>query len=66
MRTERLAAGIAPSKREARQLIQNGSIQINGDKVTEADFALQKKDALNQEISIIKKGKKNYYILKVV
>ncbi len=58
-----VAAGIAPSKREARQLIQNGSIQINGDKVTEADFALQKKDALNQEISIIKKGKKNYFVL---
>lgn len=54
--------GACKSKREARDLINQGSIQVNGDKQTSLETTLNKESAYNQEFSIIKKGKKNYFI----
>ncbi len=56
-------AGISKSKRDARQLIQQGSVQVNGEKTTSLDTVLFKKDAVNEEFTILKKGKKNYTVL---
>lgn len=53
-------AKIAVSKREARELIQNGSISINGEKQTDLEFVLRKEDALYHQVAVIKKGKKTY------
>lgn len=43
--------------------MQQGSISINGSKITAVDAVLAKNDAVNQEFSILKKGKKNYFVL---
>ena len=56
-------AGIATSKRDARQLIDQGSIQVNGEKVTDGEFTITKDNAIDKEFSIIKKGKRNYFVL---
>lgn len=53
---------ICQSKREARELILAGSIQVNGVKITDIDAKMLSDDAFNKEFSIIKKGKKNYFI----
>ena len=53
--------GACKSNREARDLINGNSISVNGDKVTDINFVLNKEDAFNQELTIIKKGKKFYY-----
>ena len=53
--------GACKSNREARDLISGNSISINGNKVTDINFALNKSDAFNNELTIIKKGKKFYY-----
>lgn len=53
---------ISKSKGDARKLIQQGSVQVNGEKVTSLDATLVKAEAFDNEFSIIKKGKKNYYI----
>lgn len=58
-----VAADISKSKSNARQLIQQGSISINGIKITELDGTLEKEEAIDQSFMIIKKGKKNYYIV---
>ena len=58
-----IAAKIASSKREARELINNNSIMINGDKVNDPAFKIKKADAFDQEFTIIKKGKKNYFVI---
>lgn len=58
-----IAAEIATSKRDARQLIEQGSIQVNGEKITDTTTVLAKKDAVDQEFSIIKKGKRNYFVV---
>jgi tyrosyl-tRNA synthetase len=51
-----VAAGLAPSKSEARRLIQGGGISIDDVKVTDANMTLD----LSKDI-IIKKGKKIYH-----
>lgn len=56
-------AEIAKSKSNARQLIQQGSISVNGIKVNALDGTLEKEDAIDRNFMIIKKGKKNYYIV---
>lgn len=56
-------AGVSKSKGDARKLIQQGSIQVNGSKVDSIDAVLCKKDAYDNEFSIIKKGKKNYIVV---
>ena len=57
-----VAAGVSKSKRDARHLIQQGSIQVNGKKTTDLAAALNRSDAVDNSFSILKKGKKNYYI----
>ena len=57
--------GIATSKREAREFIKNNSISINGDKCNDLEKILTTADTLDGETAIIRKGKKNYFILKI-
>ena len=53
--------GACKSNREARDLINGSSIMVNGEKVKDINFTLNKADAFNSEMTIIKKGKKFYY-----
>ena len=57
-----IANNITDSKRVARELITNNSIMINGDKINDLEFIVKKSDAFNNEFTIIKKGKKNYFV----
>lgn len=56
-------AGIASSKREAREWIKQGSIQINGDKIVDAEAVISSVGALSGRLSLVKRGKKNYYVI---
>ena len=53
--------GACKSNREARDLINGSSIMVNGNKVTDINYTLNKSDAFNNEMTIIKKGKKFWY-----
>lgn len=55
---------LAVSRREARELIENGSISVNGDKVTSLETVLSKDNALHQHLHVLRKGKKNYFVMK--
>lgn len=54
---------ICNSKRIARELIIQGSIIINGEKIIDSNFLLSKKNAINNQITVIKKGKRHYFIV---
>lgn len=58
-------ANIASSKREAREWISAGSIQINGEKVTDFEFVVSKDKAIVDNNVIVKRGKRNYYVIKL-
>lgn len=53
---------ICSSKREAREFINAGSITINGDKITDLDYVITKKDAIENKVVIVRRGKKKYYL----
>ena len=53
---------IASSKREAREFINAGSIMINGDKIIDVDYKVTKDCAIDNEILVIRRGKKKYYL----
>ena len=55
-------AKVFSSKREARELISGNALSLNNKKVTDLEYVINKNDAIEGEIFLIRKGKKNYYI----
>ena len=51
------------SKREAREFIKNGAVSINGEKQTNNMKILTRTDALYNKYFIVRRGKKNYYLV---
>ena len=54
----------ASSKREAREFIQNGAVLVNGNQEKSLEFVVSKENAIGNKYTIIRRGKKNYYLLK--
>ncbi len=54
--------GIAPSKSQARTLINQGAISLNDEKISDINYKLSEKD-LDQGFAILKKGKKIFHKL---
>ncbi len=59
-----IAIKAASSKREAREFINGNAVAINGEKVCDLTHVVDEKDALFGEYVVIKRGKKNYYLVK--
>ena len=53
---------VCSSKREAREFINNGSITLNGDKVTDLEFVVSKDKCIDDKYIVIRRGKKKYYL----
>lgn len=54
----------APSKRQARQDVESGAVSINGVKTTELDKVVRASDGLEGRFLVIRRGKRNYYLVK--
>ena len=54
----------ASSKREAREFAKGNSISVNGVKETDPSKLITKENALYNEYTLVKRGKKNYYLVK--
>ena len=52
------------SKREAREFANGNSIMVNGEKVTDPTKIIAKADSLFGTYSVIRRGKKNYFLVK--
>jgi len=61
-----VVAKIASSKREAREFINNQSISINGEKVTDLAYLVAKQQAIAGKFTVIRRGKKKYFLIKHV
>ena len=55
--------GILFSKREAREFITNGSISVNGEKINDLEYLVNKDNALYNKYIVIRRGKKKYYLI---
>ena len=58
-----VSTGIASSKREAREWIKSGSIQINGERVKEETAMIDADKVLVDNLMLVKRGKRNYYVI---
>ena len=56
---------VAQSKREAREFVNAGSITINEEKITDENYIITKDIAIEDELLVIKRRKKKYYIGKI-
>ncbi|HVA75075.1 MAG TPA: tyrosine--tRNA ligase [Acidimicrobiales bacterium] len=59
-----IESGLASSRREARQLLSQGSVYVNGHRIDE-ERSLSVKDALHGRWIVIRKGKANQHVLVV-
>ena len=55
-------SGVCSSKREAREFISNGSITLNGDKITDLEFMVTKDSCIDSKYLVVRRGKKKYYV----
>ncbi len=58
-----VAAKISPSKRQAREDVQNGAIYINGERIQDLAYTLSNDDKIDNELTVIRRGKKKYFVL---
>ncbi|UVI89212.1 tyrosine--tRNA ligase [Staphylococcus aureus] len=58
-----IETGISPSKRQAREDVNNGAIYINDERQQDVNYALAQEDKIDGEFTIIRRGKKKYFMV---
>lgn len=56
---------IVPSRRQAREFINNGAIYIKGERIQEVDYTISEKDTFDGRFIIVRRGKKKYFFVNV-
>lgn len=57
---------LASSKREAREFINSGAVLVNGDKTNDLNLLLTKDLAIEGRFIVLRRGKKNYTLVKFI
>lgn len=57
---------ILASKGEAKKMVQGGGVSINKLRVEDVEFKINKEQLLNTKYLLVQKGKKNYWLVKVI
>lgn len=57
---------VFPSKGELRRLVQGGGLSINKEKIENPDNLLGQESLLNNKYLLIQKGKKNYFLIRII
>ena len=53
---------VCSSKREAREFVNNNSITVNGEKISDLEFVVKKDICIDSKYIVIRRGKKKYFI----
>lgn len=57
-------AKVVSSKRQAREDVQNGAIYLNGERITDLQYTVTEADRIEDQFTIIRRGKKKYTLIK--
>lgn len=57
-------AKISSSKRQGREDVTNGAISLNGDRITDTAYIVDADDRLEDEFTIVRRGRRNYSMVK--
>lgn len=55
---------LSQSRRQSREFISAGAISINGEKTTDLNYVVTRKDALYDAYTVLRRGKKKYALIK--
>jgi tyrosyl-tRNA synthetase len=61
-----VAAGVSKSKGEARRLVEGGGMYLNNRRVADAALRVAASEAIHGKFLVIRKGGRNYFLVKVV
>ena len=59
------AAGMTPSKSEARRLVQQGGLNINSTRAPGLEKTFEPTDFIEGRLAVLRSGKKNFFLLKI-
>lgn len=59
-----VAAKISPSKRQAREDINNGAIYINGERNQDVQHVVTAEDRLEDAFTVIRRGRRKYFLVR--
>ncbi|MCA1009953.1 tyrosine--tRNA ligase [Halobacillus halophilus] len=57
-------AGISTSKRQAREDINNGAVYINGERNQDVNHQINEENRIEDQFTIIRRGKKKYFLVR--
>jgi tyrosyl-tRNA synthetase len=57
---------VFPSKGDLRRLVQGGGVSLNKIKIEDPEMMVRKEHLLNKKYLLIQKGKKNYFLIRVI
>jgi tyrosyl-tRNA synthetase len=61
-----VVSGLAPSKGEARRLVQGGGVCVNNRRVSDARQTISDADLIDGQLLVLRKGAKNYHVIRIV
>jgi tyrosyl-tRNA synthetase len=59
-------AGVTKSKSEAQRLIRGGGLSVNDRRITDEKQRLTLADAIEDELFVVRKGKREYFLIRIV
>lgn len=57
--------GIEPSRRQAREDINNGAIYIKGERITDLDYTVGSADSYDGQFILVRRGKKKWFLVRI-
>jgi tyrosyl-tRNA synthetase len=59
-------SGLAPSKGEAKRLVQGGGVSVNNRRVSDARQTITASELIDGQLLVLRKGAKHYHVIKMV
>jgi tyrosyl-tRNA synthetase len=61
-----VVSGLAPSKGEAKRLVQGGGVCVNNRRVSDARQTITGSDLIDGQVLVLRKGTKHYHVIRIV
>ncbi len=59
-------SGLAPSKGEAKRLVQGGGIALNNSRADDVRRSISAEDFIDGQVMVVRKGAKSYHLIRIV
>ena len=60
-----VVAGLAPSKGEAKRLVQSGGVSVNNRRADDARKAISASEFIDDQVLVLRKGAKHYHLIRI-